>query len=269
VDDKRKVSLELSDGTLLEGTLRPGWTVSEARSLLGKTMDLKSAYRQLLSCSSCRWHTVVGVWDPESRRPAYFKSDALLFGLTASVMAFNRYSRTIWRIGVDLLDLLWSNYFDDYPVVSHECLARSSDAAAKALFDVLGWTISKSPDKDKEFANAFSLLGVRLDLSKLLSGTLVVSNTDKRKVELAVAFADIAAAADITCAQAATIMGRAQFAESQLFGRWGALVLRPLRDLVSLKAGTVAVSRPLAAAHVGRQSWSWQLSPGRSSAQSA
>ena len=88
--------------------------------LLGKTLDLKSAYKQLGPNMEDLWTRIIVVYDPHSQEPAYFASSVLMFGSAASVYAFNRVSKSVWHITTSLLNLWQTVYYDDSRALSPE-----------------------------------------------------------------------------------------------------------------------------------------------------
>lgn len=248
VGEDRRVRIRLAGGCWLEGELHPELTVATAKSLVGRTLDLKAAYRQLLSAEGTGWANNVVVWNPDKGRPEYFVAHSLLFGTTASVVAFCRYSRAIWAIGATLLDLLWGNYIDDFPGLDLQVAAGDAERASKGLLGVLGWSWAQAPDKDKPAAPAFGMLGVVTDLTLAAEDCIVVRNTEKRRDELVAEIREIRKDGKLQPSRAAALLGRAQFAETQLFGRWGALVLAPVRDIAHGRRQGSPIDRDVAAA---------------------
>lgn len=115
VGDARNVKVKLAGGRVLEGRLHHTLSPRQARALVGRTLDLKSAYRQLLVAQTASWANNIMCWDPVGKRPAYFHAHAMLFGTAASVMGFNRFAKALWHIGVVLFHLSWTNYVGDFP----------------------------------------------------------------------------------------------------------------------------------------------------------
>ena len=72
------------------------------RDWLGKTFDLKAAYRQIPTCrdGTNPAFTVIGVYNPLTRRPAFFLQYATPFGAVSSVYLFNRAARAVHAIGL-------------------------------------------------------------------------------------------------------------------------------------------------------------------------
>eukprot|EP00435_Cladocopium_sp_Y103_P033867 s2763_g8.t1 len=182
--------------------------------LLGRSFDLKSAYRQLaVSDSSLRWARLA-VFCPEDRKTYCFQQYSLPFGAKASVVAFLRCARMIQWLA-HKLDLVVSCYFDDYVCLAPSILAPSSEKAFATLLDLLGWRYDDSGDKADAMSSEVSALGVLFNLRPTGEARLEVANTQKRKEE-----------------------GRLGFAEGQLFGRvtrklineLGAHALKPPRD---------------------------------------
>ena len=83
-------------------------------TMSGKVGDLKPAYKQFAIHPSDR--RLSDLKKPKTGEVAGFVSRTLPFGSTASVLHFNRAARLLHRIGLEL-DVAWTNYYDDYPVV--------------------------------------------------------------------------------------------------------------------------------------------------------
>lgn len=87
--------LVASNGNLLNVTPSPDWKGS--LQLMGKTVDLESAYKQVAASPEKDWAKVIVVYNPDSRSPAFFVTTALMFGATSSVYSSNRVSKSIWQ----------------------------------------------------------------------------------------------------------------------------------------------------------------------------
>lgn len=74
--------------------------------MVGRTLDLSSAYKQLGAFMDEQWQRIIVVYDPNSKSPRYFVAHALMFGSVAAVYGFNRVSRSIWHILAVKLRLL-------------------------------------------------------------------------------------------------------------------------------------------------------------------
>ena len=198
--------------------------------LLGRTYDLKKAYRQLGVRSDHLRYSWAAVWDAEAQEPKVFQLRSLPFGATASVAAFLRLSRALRFLGSLQAGLMWSSYFDDFVVISRPADVPSTELAVGLFFDSLGWNLSQDPEKDAGFSSKFSALGVTFDLAKCSSGTLLVGNTDKRKLELGAAVQSILDNQRLTTKEAESLRSRLNFAESQVFGRSARLALKAIGE---------------------------------------
>eukprot|EP00435_Cladocopium_sp_Y103_P017156 s916_g4.t1 len=187
-------------------------------SLVGRSFDLKSAYRQLaVSDESLKWARLA-VYDPETKRTRCFQQYSLPFGAKSSVVAFLRCARLLQWICLKL-DVVLACYFDDFVCLSTPILARSAELTFETLLDLLGWRFDRTGEKATELGSSVSALGVVVNLEKIAEGLLEVQNTEKRKQDVC---AQIAKALDegvLTSQAAASLKGRLGFAEGQLFGR--------------------------------------------------
>ena len=177
---KGSADFVLSDGTRLTGPTHESWKSTNLKFEL-TAFDLESAYKQLPLHPKERDCSVVTLKHPDKGTPVCFLMNTLPFGSVASVLHFNRISRLLWRIGLEL-GLLWFNYFDDYP-----CLTFM--AAVRSLFDILGFKFAF--DKLSPFDERSEMLGVEVDLRSLESGDVVIDNKAARKDELKLAIQQI------------------------------------------------------------------------------
>jgi hypothetical protein len=82
--DDRSVTVSLSCGTVLAGVLHASLSLSEARTLSGRTLDLQAAYKQLLVCKSSEWASSIRVFNAEARVDQTYLAVALPFGASAA-----------------------------------------------------------------------------------------------------------------------------------------------------------------------------------------
>jgi hypothetical protein len=225
VDDDRVVTATLGTGEVLNGKLHPSLSLEQARNIEGRTLDLKSAYKQLAISPNSAKHAVMSVYDPAAKCCKLFVQRALPFGASASVLAFNRCSRAIYRIGASLLMLSWTNYFDDYPQVSLALDASSAKASAENLCKLLGWTVSEDAKKRLNVSKQFSPLGVVFDYQKTSAGSFDVKNKPSRAEEFHTTVQGHVRSKKITAAEASSLKGRFMYADSHVFGRVGRFAL--------------------------------------------
>ena len=83
-----------------------GWCV--------RTLDLKDAYRQCAIATSSFAFFHIVVREPSTGLPKAFKMLALPSGSIKSVHAFLRIAHSLWFLAACALDVMWTNYFDDY-----------------------------------------------------------------------------------------------------------------------------------------------------------
>jgi hypothetical protein len=225
VRDDRAVEVRLSSGKVLRGTLHASLTLKDARSLVGRTLDLEAAYKQLLVSESSRWAAVIRIWNADAKEDQLYVSEVLPFGASASVYGFNRYARALRKVGTRLFHLAWTNYFDDYPHLDIEVAAESSHETAEKMLRLVGWRFSEKPAKRLGFAAKFDALGVTVDLSAAVDGRIVVANKPSRVEGIGQAVGEMLSSGVCRPAAAASLRGRCQYAEGQLFGRATALCM--------------------------------------------
>jgi hypothetical protein len=123
---------------------------------------------------------------------------------------------------------LWTNFYDDYPHLSHECNARDALATSEAFLDLIGWRFSRKPSKRKEFDFCFEALGVLFDLNKTREGTIEVGNKPSRLANNLQMTEDILASKRLPASLAAKLRGKLIYTESHTMGRLGQLAIQAL-----------------------------------------
>ena len=101
------------------------------------------------------------VFCPGTNKAEVFQQKVLPFGSVASVTAFLRVAHGIWKLGSQLLKLMWTSYFDDFFSITDAASARHTDLVVLTMFNLLGWKLSA--DKLIDYHTACKVLGVEFD----------------------------------------------------------------------------------------------------------
>jgi hypothetical protein len=88
VADDRTYCLTSNSGKELRGVIHSSWSLSQVREVVGRTLDLEAAYRQIALCPGQQWSSILIVWNPVLWKPQFFLQHALPFGAAASVLLF-------------------------------------------------------------------------------------------------------------------------------------------------------------------------------------
>ena len=224
----------LRSGEELVGPVHEDWIGNCEMS--ATALDLKSAYKQLPLHQSDANKTVVTIADPADSQVKHFLMRTLPFGSSASVLHFNRISWLLWALGCKL-GLLWSCYYDDYPILCPSGLEQSSLGAAKAMMNLLGFQFAE--DKLNLPANTAEILGVELDLKQSKAGSVCVRNKQDRIVDIEATLNEILETKKLRPKDLPSHLGRLQFADMQVAGRAGKLAMCDLRTLGT--SGNLAV----------------------------
>ena len=182
-----------------------------------RTMDLRKAYKHLPLSDKALRDSYIVVVDPGDHQPRIFQSLVLPFGARAAVMGFCRTSRAIWQLGVTMLYLHWSVYFDDFILIGDASENAHLNLVVSAFFSLLGWEIAD--DKGSAFDSCAKALGVIFDLSSCNSGIVYVKNTVERQRELESFIDGILQRGKLQRGELAVLRGRLWFANNQVFGR--------------------------------------------------
>ena len=193
---------------------------------VGKTFDLKSAYRQLGIRESSLPFSYVACFDSIKRQPAIFQMLAVPFGATRAVYSFLRIAKFLWWIGCKCLRVVWSCFFDDYVTFTREDLADNTESTICLLFELLGWDFARVGEKADPFGKSFSALGIQISLDHFREGRVDFSNTQRRISEVCDLIDGYIASGKLCSKEAVRLRGRLQFADGQLFGRLGKLCLK-------------------------------------------
>ena len=212
--------------------------------LVGKTYDLRKAYRQLAIHPDQLKYAWIATCN-EDGSTKLFQLQSMPFGATASVAAFLRVAEGIKQLGLHKLGLVWTSFFDDFICICRRSEAAATDKAVGFLFDTLGWDVSRDPSKNADFGPTFQALGVVFDLTILSQGFFTISNTESRREELVQRINGILDADVLAPTEALSLRSRLLFAEGQIFGRnakrclgiiaepgLASSVMRPLTDNV-------------------------------------
>ncbi|CAE7385001.1 unnamed protein product, partial [Symbiodinium sp. KB8] len=187
-------------------------------SPLCKAWDLRTAYKQLpLSDASFELDSYFVIFNGRTGSSEIYRQRVLPFGSTASVTSFIRAAYALWRLGTLGLDLVWSEYFDDYLSVCGREFARHCDFVISLFFQLLGWEVSK--DKELSYDSMCTVLGVRINLEDAKLGLCFLGNTDKRRADAVAQITSALALNKLDPAECEKLRGRLQFASCQIFGR--------------------------------------------------
>ena len=108
------VSILTSSGKRLEGKLHQEFGGPVGVCLQGRVLDLKGAYKQLAAHRADAPLNVIGVMDPTFNEIRLFEAVALMFGASAVVYAFLRFSRALAALALGLFGLVSVSLFDDH-----------------------------------------------------------------------------------------------------------------------------------------------------------
>ena len=211
----------LSTGECLTGRVHASW--HNDSTMLGRTLDLKSAYKQLAVNPEQGFVRVMVAYDPVRGKPAFFIFNALPFGATGSVYSFNRVAKSLWHIMVSLGAVWATQYYDDYPNLELRTLAQSSRSFMEFILQSLGWRFAAEGKKAEPHMPCFKVLGVLLDMTESSKGKAVVSNKPERIDDLVQVLVDILDKGYLTGSEAASLHGQLNFTQGQYYG----CVLKP------------------------------------------
>ena len=189
------------------------------KSLQGRALDLKAAYKQLARHPRDSWASILAVWNPSASKVEFYESVALPFGSVCAVMAFNRVARALRLIMSELFMIVNTNFFDDFCQLEEDQLCSSSWETAEMVMRLLGWKISMSDDKRLPFGVEFQMLGAVIDLSRSSQGIVQVRNKPSRMADIGAMVEDLCQRDSIPLSTIETLKGRLLYAAGHTFGR--------------------------------------------------
>ena len=181
--DEHRWRIPGEDG-VSSGSIAAEWRSTKSRDLVGRCLDLKHAYKQLVRNPCDAWASILAVANPEDNNVYYFEAIALPFGSVSSVIGFNRAARALRMILTRLFKLVVTNLFDDFCQIE---LAPISDGAwktAELVLTLLGWRISMGDEKRKAFSKRFEILGAIVTFPPPGGETIEVTNKESRLLQL-------------------------------------------------------------------------------------
>ena len=101
-----------TSGKVWECDLHEGWKDGWS-DLVGRVADLKSAYKQLPVHPASKSFSIVPLMG-EDGAMRFYQALSLMFGETAAVYSFLRFSRALSFLGLKLFNLCLVEYFDDF-----------------------------------------------------------------------------------------------------------------------------------------------------------
>lgn len=192
--------------------------------LQAKTVDLRKAYKQLPISVESLNDSFLCVKEPDSGKPRIYNCKTLPFGARAAVTGFCRTSHAIWFVGVALMFLHWSVYFDDFMVVEDLSLSKHTNFIVDGLFSLLGWETSS--EKGGAFDSIARALGVVFDLADTKLLTVKVLNSSHRCKEIGEHIDKILKCGRSSRSELEVVRGRLIFVESFIYGRNAHAALR-------------------------------------------
>ena len=187
--------------------------------VVGRTYDLKSAYKQFPISEEARRLLRIAVHEPGKEEPHLMGLDVLPFGAVASVAAFLRISMAVWFIGIRCLGIYWSAFYDDFSVVCRNELASNTAWACESLFKLLGLRFAQDGSKATPFDSKFKMLGLVVGLTKSHLGIMSICHTAERGLELTAALDKVLTDKALGVKDAERLRGRMIFFEGLTYGR--------------------------------------------------
>ena len=206
---------------LSSGLLATEWHGRPARDLVGRCLDLKQAYKQLVRHPEDSWASILAVINPADEVVYYFEAVALPFGAVSSVLAFNRSARALRTILAKCFKLVVTNFFDDFCQLELSPLSSNAWSVAEAALELLGWRISMGEEKRRPFAKSFEILGAIIPLPEAGESVIKVENKPSRLLQLNEQVEDLKSLLGSTAPRSKleSLKGRMLYAAGHTYGK--------------------------------------------------
>ena len=229
LDDAGAIRVTDTTGTVWQTMLSEDWHGKvNWTDLHGRVADLKSAYKQLPAHPAHACFGLIAVKDPVANEVRLFETLSLMFGQTAAVYAFLRFSRALSALALKLLWLVSVEFFDDFIQVEPAATAKDAQEKMESLLTLLGWQIASDPEKRKPFADMFVALGVMISFESAKAGEIALAPKPGRVDGIREQMELIIQRGDMDFKEALSIKGKLNFAESHVFCRVGSALSRLL-----------------------------------------
>ena len=215
--------------------------------LVGRTFDLKSAYKQFGVDLEHQRSLRIAQKHPDGD-VRFFAVQSLPFGATASVSSFLRIAASIKYIGTVGLRLVWTNFFDDYTAVCLEATAPEVTFCVESLLKLLGVKFAATGPKAPDFSKVFKTLGLVVDLTSSHAGSFTLGHTEKRCQELLGTLGDMLKADKVEVKALERLHGRLVWFNSYVFGRELNTAVRVISKHARMKAKSITKTEQLTGA---------------------
>ena len=201
-----------------------------ALELVGRTFDLKPAYRQFGVDPYHHELLKIAVRKPGGSYQL-FRVGALPFGAVGSVTAFLRISNCISFIA----------FFDDFTVVCRKSETTSATFCMEELFRMLGIWFADSGDKAPPFNSVFKTLGLLISFEHLEAGFFQLEHTESRRNEVVQTLETLVGQDRCTTKELERLHGRLVWLNSFCFGRTLNMLIRYLSGFAHTASRMIAV----------------------------
>ena len=226
--DDGSVVIHDTSGRQWRANLSEEWSKESFTDLVGRVADLKGAYKQLACHSAHRCFSIIAL-QKRSGAVEYFEALSLMFGQTAAVYGFLRFSRALAALASELLHSTCVEFFDDFTQIEPMQTSESAQSSFEEMLQLLGWELSFG-DKRLPFSKSFISLGVQVKFPDIGGSNIELSNkpgrVDAIKTEVKKV---LEAPKPFGFKDALSFKGKFGFAEGQTFGR----VLAPVSRVLS------------------------------------
>ena len=190
------------------------------------TNDLRAAYRHVPT--SQPQFTCVAVWDSDNDKVVYCEVPGHNFGLTASVVNFNRFPELVTAAARRLLWVITEHYVDDFDTSEPEFANESGQQALTKLCSLTFFGFPFDPEKTDRMRPCNEYLGVITDFRRVQEGYILMDVSQKRRKSIRSLVRGVINSGALRSGMASSIFGKARFMLSPCYGSVGKACLQPI-----------------------------------------
>ncbi|CAK9103822.1 TauD domain-containing protein, partial [Durusdinium trenchii] len=184
------------------------------------TEDMKNAYRQCPVHPQHRSCSTIAFWDHEVNDIRFVVLDGLPFGLSSSVLNFNRTPALLTAVARRFCGCAVAHFFDDSGIVDLSCSNGLAQAIVREVYALAGAHLD--PAKSQSPAGCRTFLGLSVNVA--LAATAGVVEVDLKpgfRETIKAEIESVLESSTLTSGQAAKLRGKFGWAASGTYGKCG------------------------------------------------
>ena len=144
--------------------------IGKATTLVGRSLDLASAYSQLAVADDSLSCAFLSVFNPDSGSAAPFSTGGIAVWFQDGSQCLHTLCKVLAVGGLQLFQIALSCYFDGFVSFASPALAKNAQSTLCLMLDILGRNLDREGPKSDDFSSLVSAPGVRIHLEDTSHG---------------------------------------------------------------------------------------------------